>query len=69
MKNIKIALIHCPKSSSYKLVKVNKEMDRNDPCVMWIFDSSKINTARKIMKNMNVAHFINETDHSFSLGL
>lgn len=59
MKKIQIALVHCPKSTRYQLVKMTKEIDPDDPCVMWIFDSSKINTAKKIMKNMNVAQLLN----------
>ena len=55
MKNIKIALIYCSESSSYRLVNFTKEINPNDPCVMWVFDSSKIKTAKKIMKNMTLA--------------
>lgn len=55
MKKFRIALFHCPESSEYKLIKLTPEMDENDPCVMWVFDSSKLALAKKIMRNMNVA--------------
>ena len=68
MKKIQIALVHCPQSTSYKLVKMTKEMDANDPCIMWVFDSSKINTAKKIVTNMNVAQMLNSSGSSVAFG-
>jgi len=58
MQKAKIALIHCPKSNTYQLVKLLKKVDVSDPCLMWVFDISRLNTAKKIMKNMNLAHEI-----------
>ncbi|MEM7296917.1 MAG: hypothetical protein AAF391_01475 [Bacteroidota bacterium] len=62
MKKFKIALVHCPKSTIYKLVKMTSDMNENDPCIMWIFDSSKLKVAKKILLNMNAAKFINASD-------
>ena len=62
MENIRIALIHCPNSLTYKLIRLTDELDLNDPCIMWVFDASKMKTAQKIMKNMNVAQVLNMTD-------
>ncbi|WP_462251636.1 hypothetical protein [Ekhidna sp.] len=66
MKHLRIALIHCPKSTTYKLVKMTQDMDENDPCVMWVFDSSNMRVAKKIMKNLNVANVINTTGYAFA---
>jgi len=68
MKNYKVALIHCPKSTTYKLVKMTQDLDPNDPCVMWVFDASKIKIAQKIMKNMNVAQVMNKSGADMVFG-
>ena len=68
MKSFKIALLHCPKSSVYKLMRFTKEMDESDPCIMWVFDSSKLTLAKKIMKNMNIARSLNPATGFPALG-
>ncbi|NQZ76678.1 MAG: hypothetical protein HRT61_11325 [Ekhidna sp.] len=67
MKSIKVALMHCPQSREYRLIQVTERFDPNDPCVLWVFDSSKIKTAQKIMKNMNIAQVINSSGMDLSL--
>jgi len=62
MNNYKIALVHCAKSAGYKLVKLKKEVNRNHPSIMWVFESSKIKTAKKIVKNMNMARTLSLSD-------
>ena len=59
MKKFRIGLLHCPNSSEYKLIKLTPDMNENDPCFMWVFDSSKINRAKKIMRNLNLASSFN----------
>lgn len=58
MNQVKIALYHCPITFEYKLVKVTSTIDEDDPCLMWVFDSKKMNLAKKIMKNLNIAHLL-----------
>lgn len=65
MKDVRIALFHCPKSTTYKLLKMTAEMDENDPCILWVFDSSNMRIANKIMKNLNVANVVNTTSFAF----
>jgi hypothetical protein len=55
MNKIRIALFHCPDTSRYKLIKLNPEVSEDDPCLMWVFDSSKLEMARKITRNLNLA--------------
>ena len=65
MKDVKIALLHCPKSSSYKLMKMTSDLNEDDPCIMWVFDASRFKMAMKIMKNMNIADKLNTMDMAF----
>ncbi len=66
MKNFKIALFYCDKAFKYKLVTVDDQIDPEDPCLLWVFDSSKIKVAQKIVRNMNLAGVTNP-DTGFSL--
>ncbi len=59
MKKIQIALYHCPNSMEYKLIRLTDDIDLNDPCLMWIFDSSKIRLAKKIARNLNLVQDLN----------
>ena len=62
MNKTKIALVHYPETSNYKLVKMT-EMDVNDPSFMWAFDISKVKLAEKLAKNMNIANVLNQSDN------
>ena len=66
MKDFKVALVHCPEAVTYKVVKMTADMSEEDPCIMWVFDSSKFKMALKIMKNMNIADKLNTSDLSFA---
>ena len=60
MEDFKIALYHCPKTTTYQLKKVMGKLDQNDPCLLWAFDYSKMKLAQKIVKNLNIAGSANE---------
>ena len=59
MKEFRIGLYHCPQSTSYKLIKLSKDVDENDPCLLWVFDASRKKLAKKILNNMNIANVQN----------
>lgn len=56
MEKYKYVLFYSERNKIYRLTKVkNDGYNPKNPNVLWIFDFDKLATAKKILKNMNLA--------------
>ncbi len=68
MKTSKYLLIYSIKAKRYVLVKSSlQELMGQSTEVIWSFDSNKLNVAKKLLKNMNLASKLEDDEKSLEI--